>query len=1177
MRYSEIIIQEQEYTRSANIQFDITNDRKLGRFIPNETTISLIKDYFIDIIRQPSRVHSRILYGSYGTGKSHFLTVISDLLGKIHTNGVAYEKFLERVGRYDKDLVTDIKGFVKKRKPYLIVPIIFDFEDFNRCISFSLKKVLENNGIKVKMKGFYSYALDLINQWQDQNDSKEKLVAACNDYKTTIEELIKGLESFDDLSRKKFVKVFERITYGVKFVFEPANLIDNLDEVNCTINEKYSGIVFIFDEFGRYIEDNIRTIKVKELQDLAEYCDHSKYDNHLILVSHKEISQYTTNTTAAVADEWKKVEGRFKSTSINEKRDQCLSLVSNILVKNSELWPVFSRQFSNDFERIKRQSMAFKGFLIADEKDDPVNAGYPLHPIALYALDKLSKKVAQSERTFFTYLSSKEENSLYEFLEQYDTEKDGFHFVGIDRIFDYFQSNFISLRSDNCYKIYRQYKQALAKVNSFKGDSLVEDSILKAIAIINMIDDASVLSAKNEILLQIIDYCQNEIVAAIDVLVSKKIIKFTRVFNHYVYFESSIFDIDKMIEDNIADITREAVITTLNKDFVDFVLYPNEHNEHYKIKRVFIPIFTTYDEVIKKTFSRRLPSYYDGAFCMVVGDADSLSEELFRVSTVMPRTIYSIKDDGRELEREVKKYLSICLLESKQDEYAEKDPEIKKEIAFYKEEQKTIIFSQINEWKNLSGEHYHIICEGNEEKIKGFSALSARASIIMDQAYPQTLIVNNDMLNKNVTTGAMNNAKKLAIESIIRGESEKSYYGLTILSQEYTSFRSVLARNGFYSDDNIQLSNFVINNANSISNVITVFLNEIRTVPKKFATLIDRLKQEPYGLRNGYMSLLFAYFIKDEISKVVIQFHGDDQEITADLFEKMMDNPSEYTLWINNWSKQQIEYIEKIEKAYRCYINIQKRRTNRLKALYDGLSAHYKSVSKYARLTENVSDATIRYRKLVEKSSKDYNKFFFKDVKILSSDYELIAISMCNAKSELDTITGKLLNETIKKIKVVYGAKTTISNVFLTFYQSQCVGKTKVFDYYTNSFIELIRNISDESDEEIVRCLAKLITGFDIDFWNDGHQAEFIEKLTKIKQSIEEYVEKAATAEDEIKLTIIADGGEISSKFSKTELSSNAKTMKNKINNSIGNFGQAITYEEKLQVLLSILDEQMRK
>ena len=61
-----------------------------------------------------------------------------------------------------------------------------------------------------------------------------------------------------------------------------------MNVANQAIQDDYKGIVLIFDEFGRYVEDYGEVLKVKTIQDLAEYCDHSDYDNYLILVSHPQ-------------------------------------------------------------------------------------------------------------------------------------------------------------------------------------------------------------------------------------------------------------------------------------------------------------------------------------------------------------------------------------------------------------------------------------------------------------------------------------------------------------------------------------------------------------------------------------------------------------------------------------------------------------------------------------------------------------------------------------------------------------------------------------------------------------------------------------------------------------------------------------------------------------------------
>lgn len=156
MSYKDLIIQEGEYTYSANIQFDIESDSKLLKYIPNETTIELFKEIFSDILRLNANNHSRIIYGSYGTGKSHFLTVLGQILGKTFTEGVAYSTFLTRVKEFDFDLSNDIENYISdtNRKPFLIVPIVFDFDDFDRCIYFSLKKEWKVLALKLDLKHF---------------------------------------------------------------------------------------------------------------------------------------------------------------------------------------------------------------------------------------------------------------------------------------------------------------------------------------------------------------------------------------------------------------------------------------------------------------------------------------------------------------------------------------------------------------------------------------------------------------------------------------------------------------------------------------------------------------------------------------------------------------------------------------------------------------------------------------------------------------------------------------------------------------------------------------------------------------------------------------------------------------------------------------------------------------
>jgi len=67
------------------------------------------------------------------------------------------------------------------------------------------------------------------------------------------------------------------------------SLINGLETYNILNSDK---IISQVSARFSHLEDNIKKIRVKTIQDLAEFCDHCDGNNHVILVSHKEISQY---------------------------------------------------------------------------------------------------------------------------------------------------------------------------------------------------------------------------------------------------------------------------------------------------------------------------------------------------------------------------------------------------------------------------------------------------------------------------------------------------------------------------------------------------------------------------------------------------------------------------------------------------------------------------------------------------------------------------------------------------------------------------------------------------------------------------------------------------------------------------------------------------------------------
>ena len=1184
MDYTKLVAKKRQYKYSVNICFDLRDEERIAGFIPNVTTTEIFREYLGGMIRGNSDVRSRILYGSYGTGKSHLLTVMSAILGHINIKGESFKNFTKLIEKYDDDLAADIRKFAKEKKPYLVVPIYSDYDDFGKCISFSLKKELDRNNIQVTFKGFFDEALALVKKWKSGKESSLRLEEVCKKQKISVDDLVKGLSIYDTSYEKQFNKIYSGMSYGAAFNSTAGNLIDNMNHANEAIKDKYRGIVLIFDEFGRYVEDYGEVLKVKAVQDLAEYCDHSNYNNYLILVSHKQLSMYTSHLKKSISDEWKKVEGRFKATSINIKYDQCLSLVGNIIPKNPKQWSHFKGSFEKELNELYSQAWDFKGFMLPPETDggSAFEDGYPLHPITLFALDRLSKKVAQNERTFFTYLAGDEENTLFTQLQNFDIKE--FHFIGLDAIYDYFELNIKSFKTDDSYAVYKKLQIALNKLGPDKKG--YQTKILKTMAVISIISDTDVLIADRSTLVCVVDGDPKEVEAAIDDLEKKKIIKYMRQYGYYDYFDSSIFDLEKMIEDKLPGINDEMVVRILNEKFADFALYPYRYNETYFINRVFVPVFATKGELTKKFFHNALPKYYDGTVIFVLDD--QADEKEYAEMTGLPRrALLVVNGKSKVVEEEVKRYIALQYFYSKKDELAEDDPTVVNELALYLSEQVAIVEDLLRKWRSLQDPGTFVMNNGNLIDIISEKELSDVLSGIMEAAFDKTPMINNDLLTKNNLTGAIRLARKKAVECIMGRED--IYDGCPDLSPEYNILRAALSKTGIADNKKISKKNRVPEDemrylpdkrrtlsGNPVMNAIRGKLCEAESERLVLSDLYEMLKSEPYGLRDGVIPVLLAYALRD-YQNVSLYFHGKEHSYTEAELVKALSEPENYTLFICNWKEEEIAYIEGLEKLFAEYLP-KGDGLNRLEELFKAINTHYASISKSARTTEvYVSELAKQYRDILNISYKDYNAFFFEILPKLNPDLHELVIQIGNIKEELESVEEKLYVRVVRVIKQIFGLDDSddLMQYIQDLYREEWEEKSqKAFDYTTNNVLDLVSRASEMDEEHFVLELAKGTTGFELSYWADNKINGFEEILRDTVNKLNEYNPEDGLQQGEMKITIeSADGAPLITQFSNEKLSTIGKMMLKKMKSTLGDFGESISYEEKISVLTEIMKE----
>ena len=113
----------------------------------------------------------------------------------------------------------------------------------------------------------------------------------------------------------------------------------------------YTGIIVVYDEFSKFLEANIMEASVsdtKMLQDFAEKCNRSGEEQlHLILISHKEISNYIDKLPKQKINGWRGVSERFTHVHLNNNFSQTYEVIANVIKKDQLLWKIFKDEHKN--------------------------------------------------------------------------------------------------------------------------------------------------------------------------------------------------------------------------------------------------------------------------------------------------------------------------------------------------------------------------------------------------------------------------------------------------------------------------------------------------------------------------------------------------------------------------------------------------------------------------------------------------------------------------------------------------------------------------------------------------------------------------------------------------------------------------------------------------------------
>lgn len=1188
---------------SVNIGYDLNNDDKLKNFIPTRSALELMEEVLLST-NPASNERARVLVGAYGKGKSHIVLSILAMLMKRDLG--LFKKAMPRI-KENPRLYQCVQNYYESNNKILPVIITGSNTSLSQAFLLALHRTLSMNGLLNAMpETNYKAAVNVIERWENEfPDTFEKLKKEID---CPINIFIEQLQNYNIESYEKFEKIYPKLTAGSYFnPFIGFDVIDLYEEaVKGLKSQGYTGIYVIYDEFSKYLEANITDASVsdtKMLQDFAEKCNRSgELQLHLMLISHKEIANYIDKLPKQKVDGWRGVSERFKHIHLNNNFTQTYEIVESAIHKKKDLWEEFCEEYKSSFEGIIIRYQ--KHNIFSELKDELIKriiyGCYPLHPVSTFILPRLSERVAQNERTLFTFISAPGTSTLPAFLDKYNDDR--FDLITPDVIYDYFEPLFKKeAYSGSIHENYRLTEVILERLDP----SSLESKIVKTLSLIYILEQFEKLQPSKDELISIysVRYEVAEINRAIDDLIEQEYVIYLKRSNNFLRLkQTSGVDVRKKINDLIElQKNRVTIKETLNNSNFDNYMYPSRYNNDRDMTRYFSFEFIDEDEITDDIDwnKKSEPIEADGVIYGIIPHSEEAIEQIKKVvlntSRECRQQIFVIPKHYKEIESIVREFNAVSQL---RDE-ANDDKILFEEYEVIYEDLREVIslfmrgYTRPEEYKSE-----YIFC-GKMLNIKRKAELTELMSRICDEVFALTPVINNEAMNRNEITSIANNSRTKIIAALLRNELETNL-GFTGSGQEVSIMRSTLIRTGIWEESNgipqLNLRPNVVPNIDVLLATIEGFVIETRQAGElSFGELYNRLLSPEYhiGLRKGLIPIYIAVVLHEYKREVVVSDMTGQVPLNADTLLQLNSKPEQFYISYLDWSPEKENFINILAEAFDDYVVEAEKSINSYDYVVTAMRRWYMSLPKYAKDSKKAPDGgKLRkdYQEMMKllKQNVNGNELLFEKLPKafgLNEFHESLADNVTSAKEYYDSYLSKVkkaLRDEIKNIFVMQDLapqvrRMSLSSVIKDWCESiDQSAFEQLFTDGTDRCLGLFKNISNDDDATISR-LAKLSTDLRLEDWDDKIRDLFLQNVRMYKETAEGHhgIQKENTEGVEAsayQISFTDDSGEmVTKRFERVENTGKGKLLHNQVTAALDSMGRSISTQEKRQILMEIL------
>lgn len=1177
---SNLITLNSDFRNAINLYLSLNKKDKVLSYIPTKSSVNILLDY-LEAIKQ-KKEQATLLVGPYGKGKSHLMLVLLAILSmeRNKDNQKVIDELINKIKKIDEvgDMTADLISEEWKKGKYLPV-IVNSSDDLNQSFLIAMNEALKREGLEDLIpETSFSYAIESINKWEKNYPATYKnFVSELKKHVIDEKIFIKELEECNGLTLKQFMKIYPELTSGSEF-----NPMANSEVLPLykSICEKlqhdygFSGIYIVFDEFSKFIEEqkNLSTgSNMKLLQDLCELSSDMRNGQlRITMIAHKSIKEYGATLSQEIINSFTGIEGRITEKRFITSSKNNYELIQNAIVKNKDI----DKHINFSKFRKSYGLSAFKtNFNEKDYENIVLRGCFPLTPAAAYLLLNISEKVAQNERTLFTFISKDEQNSMARFVKNHRAGEN--EWIGADLIYDYFSNLFKKdVQNELVHNEWLNAEYAISKVSKEDKRSEEKIKLIKYIAIINIANiEDEISTMKND--LQNAIGC--EVGECLEDLEKDNLLYKKGSSNTYVFKTRSGAELKKEINRRYS-LLNHVNLSAVFSDIDDskYVL-ANKYNIDNKMTRYFVHEYMDYDSLLNiQDASVLLDDVCDGKIISVYSETKKDNQKIKewvskqkeqRLIVQYSNEIFDLKDKAKEYE--------VIKAISNDIEFARANELQMKEIPIIEEDVSSEICSKL---ENMFGKENSVICTYPKKRLKtNNSDLVEAVDDVCYNVFSKTPVINNEMINKNViNVSSTKKTQKLIVDKLLSKEEITEAYYLGS-SQESTIFRAV----------------FVVTNLlegkqnNELTNVIEIINNFIDScVDKKHSMdeLVNTLKKSPYGLRVGVIPLLFAYALSKRNEDIVVYFADFEVSLSSDIVLKMCENPSDFALFISKESAEKEKYIANLQKLFDTE-SLTIYEDNRIVRIFNAMSRWYRSLPQISRQVKDfgtygkkkgMAEKVERLRNRIQRNAGNPFEMIFVNLANdfgSENDFNKTYETIKNCKSYLDGYYEWLSNEVVlETINVFNGKKNDdLYHLMKEWYAKQStISKQGLFSVQVTTFMTTIDQNNSFDDRELAIRLAKIVTNVYLDSWNENTLNEYVQELKRIKNEVESIQDN--NNDDKKKLVFIGKDGTQIEKYYEQVDEGTGDILRNLLEDTLEDF-EDMSANDKVAILLEMIEK----